>query len=226
MRDANKELGTLIRALAIATLAALVNLTAAAQTAQTLPAQPQAQNPTTGPATVSPRLIVVSIPDRKLVLMQDGAVKKMYPVAVGKPSTPSPAGHFTIIVRVTNPTYSHRGKIVAPGPGNPVGSRWMGLSTKGYGIHGTNEPGSIGKAASHGCIRMAKIDLEDLFNQVKLGDSVEIHEQRDATVEQVLGGSAPSIPVMPAPVAVANSPLLAGNVVAQSLEATAAGGQN
>ena len=107
-------------------------------------------------AVASHRLIVVSIPERKLVLMEDGAVKRVYPVAVGKPSTPSPAGHFTIMRGSANPTYSHRGKVVAPGPKNPVGSRWMGLSVKGYGIHGTNEPNSIGKAASHGCIRMGE----------------------------------------------------------------------
>ena len=122
----------------------------------------------------SHRLIVVSIPERKLVLMEDGAVKKVYPVAVGKASTPSPAGRFTINARVSNPTYSHRGKVIGPGPRNPVGSRWMGLSVKGYGIHGTNEPGSIGKAASHGCIRMGKADLEELFAQVEVGDAVEI----------------------------------------------------
>ena len=56
----------------------------------------------------------------------------------------------------------------------------MGLDTKGYGIHGTNAPKSIGKAASHGCIRMAKRDLEELFSMVKAGDAVEIRGERDA----------------------------------------------
>ena len=75
---------------------------------------------------------------------------------MGKPSTPSPVGTFTIERRVMNPTYSHDGRVVPPGPNNPVGTRWMGLSIRGYGIHGTNVPSSIGKAASHGCIRMAQ----------------------------------------------------------------------
>ena len=127
------------------------------------------------PVQLAGRLIVVSIPDRKLVLVEDGAVKRVYPVAVGKPSTPSPAGQFTIVRRVSNPTYSHHGRVVAPGPKNPVGSRWMGLSAKGYGIHGTNEQDSIGKAASHGCIRMGKADLEELYTLVQVGDAVEIH---------------------------------------------------
>jgi L,D-transpeptidase-like protein len=120
------------------------------------------------------RQIVVSLEDRKLALIEDGQVKKIYSVAVGKPSTPSPEGAFTIERRVANPVYHHNGRTVEPGPSNPVGTRWMGLSTKGYGIHGTNEPNSIGKAASHGCIRMARADLEEFYAQVAVGDSVQI----------------------------------------------------
>ncbi len=120
------------------------------------------------------RTIVVSLEDRRLALLEDGVVKKVYRVAVGKDATPSPTGTFTIVDRVTNPTYYHAGKVIPPGPGNPVGTRWMGLSEKGYGIHGTNEPRSIGKAASHGCIRMGRRDLQDLFAQVRAGDVVEI----------------------------------------------------
>ena len=125
------------------------------------------------------RTIVVSLEDRKLALLEDGQVKKVYTVAVGKPTTPSPEGTFTIQRRVANPTYHHNGKTVEPGPGNPVGSRWMGLSKAGYGIHGTNEPKSIGKAASHGCIRMAKADLEEFYTLVAVGDQVEIVGQRN-----------------------------------------------
>lgn len=135
----------------------------------------------------SSRLILVSIPDCKLALLEDGKVIKIFPVAVGKDSTPSPEGAFTIKNRVVNPTYYHEGKVVAPGPQNPLGSRWMGLSQKGYGIHGTNAPKSIGKAASHGCIRMAKQDLEQLFQLVKVGDTVEIRGERDEELAQVFG---------------------------------------
>ena len=120
------------------------------------------------------RTIVVSLEDRKLALVEDGQVKKIYTVAVGKPSTPSPEGTFTIQRRVANPIYHHNGKTVGPGPGNPVGTRWMGLSKAGYGIHGTNEPKSIGKAASHGCIRMSRADLEEFYTLVAVGDQVEI----------------------------------------------------
>lgn len=129
----------------------------------------------------------VSLPDRKMALLENGSVKKVYVVAVGKQSTPSPTGTFTIVSRLSNPTYSYRGRIVAPGPNNPVGTRWMGLSLKGYGIHGTNAPKSIGKAASHGCIRMAKVDLEELFDAVRTGDQVEIIGERNAETAELFG---------------------------------------
>jgi lipoprotein-anchoring transpeptidase ErfK/SrfK len=120
------------------------------------------------------RRLIVNIPARKMALVDDGKVVKVYPVAVGKKSTPSPAGVFHIASRVAHPTYTHAGKVVAPGPRNPVGTRWMSLGFKGYGLHGTNEPGSIGHAASHGCIRMRNHDVEELFELVRLGDEVDL----------------------------------------------------
>ncbi len=139
-------------------------------------------------ALVAKRVIVVSLEDRKLALVEDGQVKKVYTVAVGKSTTPSPTGTFTIARRVKNPTYSHNGKTVLPGPGNPVGTRWMGLSVQGYGIHGTNEPRSIGKAASHGCIRMARKDLEEMYELVNVGDTVKLVGQRNEETAQLFGG--------------------------------------
>lgn len=134
------------------------------------------------------REVIVSIPDRKLALIEDGEVVKVYPVAVGKKSTPSPTGEFTIKNRVTNPTYYHKGQVIPTGVSNPVGTRWIGLSQKGYGIHGTNEPRSIGKAASHGCIRMAKADLEELFEILRPGDNVSIRGERDEQIAEIFGG--------------------------------------
>jgi lipoprotein-anchoring transpeptidase ErfK/SrfK len=152
--------------------------------------QPAAQAPAAveqAPSAATKRVIVVSLEDRKLALVEDGQVKKVYTVAVGKPSTPSPVGAFTIARRAMNPTYAHDGRIVPPGPHNPVGTRWMGLSIPGYGIHGTNVPSSIGKAASHGCIRMAKKDLEELYPMVQVGDTVELIGQRDEETAQLFG---------------------------------------
>lgn len=146
--------------------------------------QPVVETQLAAQAPAHQRVIVVSLEDRKLALIEDGDVKKIYTVAVGKPSTPSPSGTFTIARRIKNPVYHHDGKTVQPGPGNPVGTRWMGLSIRGYGIHGTNIPKSIGKAASHGCIRMGKADIEELFEQVQVGDRVELIGQRNEETAQ------------------------------------------
>lgn len=162
--------------------------------------------------TSSKRILLVSIPDRKLAVVEDGSVKKIYSVAVGKNSTPSPTGTFTVMVRVTNPTYYHQGKVVEPGPDNPVGTRWIGLNQKGYGIHGTNVPRSVGKAVSHGCIRMRKLDLEELFLKVQVGDQVEIHAERDVQVAQVFGETNTAMPN--ALVASATMPQAVGSNVA------------
>jgi lipoprotein-anchoring transpeptidase ErfK/SrfK len=120
------------------------------------------------------RRLIVNIPARKIVLVEDGKVVKMYSVAVGKKSTPSPSGSFHIASHVANPTYSHAGKVVRPGPSNPVGTRWMSIGYKGYGIHGTNQPESIGHAASHGCIRLRNQDVQELFELVHVGDEVDL----------------------------------------------------
>ncbi len=167
------------------------NTVAMAMMAAVLTANAAAQSTASAPAAGTRKtVIVVSLEDRKLALVEDGKVKKIYPVAVGKPSTPSPVGAFIIERRVMNPAYSHDGRIVPPGPNNPVGTRWMGLSVHGYGIHGTNAPSSIGKAASHGCIRMAKPDLEELYAQVAVGDTVELIGARDQETAQLFGNPA------------------------------------
>lgn len=139
------------------------------------------------------REIIVSLEDRKLALLEDGVVTRVFPVAVGKESSPSPSGSFTVVNRLTNPTYYHPGKVIPAGASNPLGNRWIGLSQKGYGIHGTNEPKSIGKAASHGCIRMAKKDLEQLFEIVRPGDAVQIRAERDEQTAQIFGTGEPVV---------------------------------
>ncbi len=136
------------------------------------------------------RRLIVSVPDNRLAVVENGQLIKVYRVATGAASSPSPSGSFRVVNRLTSPTYYTPGKVVAPGPQNPLGSRWIGLDQRGYGIHGTNAPKSIGKAASHGCIRMAKRDLEELFARVRVGDVVEIHAERDAAMAALFG--APS----------------------------------
>lgn len=137
------------------------------------------------------RRLVVSIPDRKIALLEDGRVTKVYPIAVGKKSTPSPTGNFHIASRVVKPTWYQPGKVVGPGPANPLGTRWMGLGYKGYGIHGTNRPISVGHAASHGCIRMRNHDVEELFELVRVGDPVELVTELTAEDRKLFGDKEP-----------------------------------
>jgi len=131
------------------------------------------------------RQIIISIADRKLALLEDGQVLKTWPIAVGTRGTPSPEGDFVIVNRAQDPVYRHGNKEVAPGKDNPLGTRWMGLSLKGYGIHGTNVQSSVGKAASHGCFRMRKQDVEELYTLVRVGDPVTVRRERDALIAQV-----------------------------------------
>lgn len=111
-----------------------------------------------GPASLS---ITINILEKTLTLYRNGRFFKAYPVATGKPTTPTPMGTFSIVNKQIN-------------PGGPFGSRWMGLSKPHYGIHGTNKPPSIGTAASNGCVRMYNNDVEDLFNYVRVGTVVRI----------------------------------------------------
>lgn len=133
------------------------------------------------------RRVVVSVPDRKLAILEGGKVIRTFQVAVGAAVSPSPTGQFHIVSRLANPTYYHPGVVIPPGSDNPVGPRWVGLNQRGYGIHGTNEPRSIGKAASHGCIRMRNRDIEQFFRMVSVGDAVEIRGERDEEIAQIFG---------------------------------------
>lgn len=135
------------------------------------------------------RRLLVSLPDHKMVVFDDNHIVKMYPVAVGKTATPSPVGIFEIVNRVQNPTWFGPGKTVGPGKSNPLGTRWMGLSRRGYGIHGTNVQSSVGKSASHGCIRMRKADVEELFELVSVGDKVELLEEVPAELKPLFEGA-------------------------------------
>jgi L,D-transpeptidase ErfK/SrfK len=113
------------------------------------------------PATI-PYRIDVSVKGRKLTLFRNGRVEKTYPIAVGKMLTATPIGEYVIVNR-------------EPNPGGPFGVLWLSLSRAGYGIHGTNNPASIGKAVSHGCIRMQNHDVLELAAKVPNGTRVVIH---------------------------------------------------
>jgi lipoprotein-anchoring transpeptidase ErfK/SrfK len=134
------------------------------------------------------RRVVVSIPDRQLAVIEHGDILRIFDVAVGASVSPSPIGEFHITNRITRPTYYHSGQVIPPGKDNPIGTRWIGLNLKGYGIHGTNVPTSIGKAASHGCIRLRNRDMEQLFEMLRPGDPVDIRAERDGETAELFGG--------------------------------------
>lgn len=125
--------------------------------------------------------IVIDRSERRLYLYDGDTLLKTYPVAVGQPRYPTPTGKYRIVNRVSNPTWSPPPspwadglEPVPPGPDNPLGTRWMGLSAPHVGIHGTYNSSSVGTAASHGCIRMYIRDVEDLFDRVYVGTPVDI----------------------------------------------------
>jgi lipoprotein-anchoring transpeptidase ErfK/SrfK len=133
------------------------------------------------------RRIVVSITDRKLAVLESDRVLKIFPTAVGAPESPSPVGAYKIVNSIPDPTWYYKGKIVGPGKSNPLGTRWLGLSIAGYGIHGTNVPSSIGHNASHGCVRMRNRDVEELFGMVGVGDQVELYADRTPELDRIFG---------------------------------------
>jgi lipoprotein-anchoring transpeptidase ErfK/SrfK len=149
-----------------------------------LPAKPS-MAAVSSATSVPKRQIVISIADRQLAVIDHGQVLKTYPIAVGARGTPSPDGDFVIINHAKDPIYRGGDMEVPPGKDNPLGSRWMGLSLKGYGIHGTNVQSSVGKAVSHGCFRMRKQDVEDLYALVQVGDTVMVRRERDAMIAKV-----------------------------------------
>ena len=125
--------------------------------------------------------IVVVEHEFKLYLYLGGKLAKTYPVAVGQPEYPTPTGDFVITEKVENPTWTPPNspwaaglEPIAPGPYNPLGTRWIGTTAPLVGIHGTPSDWSIGSAASHGCIRMHISDVEDLFPHVTVGMPLEI----------------------------------------------------
>jgi len=153
----------------------------------TLFAIPSFAQTETVPSDQATHVVLVSLVDRQLVVLEDGNVIARFSVAVGAEVSPTPTGEFRIISRVSNPTYYRPGTVIPAGKDNPLGTRWLGLSRKGYGIHGTNAPRSIGTAASHGCIRLRNGDMERLFTILRVGDVVEIHGERDEEVARIFG---------------------------------------
>ena len=126
--------------------------------------------------------IIVDRSGFTLRLYKNLKLEKTYPIAVGMQGLETPAGLYDIENKQVNP-YWHvpnsswagklAGQVIPPGPTNSIKARWMGI-IGGAGIHGTAEDGSIGSAASHGCIRMHIPDVIDLYDRVSVGSPVYI----------------------------------------------------
>jgi lipoprotein-anchoring transpeptidase ErfK/SrfK len=129
-----------------------------------------------------PKILVVSKTSNTVTLYVNLKPSKTYHVATGSPGFPTPSGRFAIQSKQIDPVWqvpnsswagSLAGRAIPPGPQNPLKARWMGI-TGGAGFHGTADIGSIGTAASHGCVRMLVADVIDLFGRVDVGTPVFI----------------------------------------------------
>jgi L,D-transpeptidase ErfK/SrfK len=127
--------------------------------------------------------IVINVPEMRLYRFFPKAnTVKTYPVGIGDLAWETPDGNYRIASRQNHPTWvvpeSLREKYgvtqIPPGPENPLGDHWLGLSRKRYGIHGTNFPWGVGRLVSHGCIRLYPEHIEQLFNEVQVGTPVKI----------------------------------------------------
>ncbi|MEP7334549.1 MAG: L,D-transpeptidase family protein [Actinomycetota bacterium] len=147
-----------------------------------------------GPVVLKPKLVkakltrksfgpvvVIKRGTNALSLYQGMRFVRSFGVATGQRQYPTPLGRFRVVVKWKHPwwyppdsPWANGKEPVPPGPGNPLGTRWMGISSPGVGIHGTPEPGSIGYSVSHGCIRMRIPDAEWLFARIPVGTTVFI----------------------------------------------------
>ncbi|MDQ3162289.1 MAG: L,D-transpeptidase/peptidoglycan binding protein [Actinomycetota bacterium] len=126
-------------------------------------------------------IIVIRRSANRLSLFDGMKLRRTFGIATGQAQYPTPLGNFNIIVKWSNPwwyppqsDWAKDAKPIPPGPGNPLGTRWMGISSPAVGIHGTPDAASIGYSASHGCIRMLIPEVEWLFDQVDIGTPVFI----------------------------------------------------
>lgn len=119
------------------------------------------------------RLVIVNKDSLRVAYYESGKLIKSMPCAIGKSSTPTPSGNFTIINKQKNRPYYKKG-IAGGAYNNPLGTRWMQLTKSCYALHGTCYPNSIGKRVSDGCVRLTNTNAEWLYNRVYLGTHVII----------------------------------------------------
>ncbi|WP_416827143.1 L,D-transpeptidase [Ectobacillus polymachus] len=122
--------------------------------------------------------IIINKQSNKLAYIDKGKIQAIIPVATGKTDELTPEGEFDVVSKLVNPYYIKK-DIPGGSPNNPLGTRWIGFNARGtngskYGIHGTNQPNSIGKYISSGCIRMLNQNIEYLYSHIPIGTKVYI----------------------------------------------------
>jgi lipoprotein-anchoring transpeptidase ErfK/SrfK len=171
-----------------------VTLPVAAQTAPA-PAEPSAPVPENALPFVTPDLppikpvlpesltvrLVLKLGERRVYVYEDNEVKASYPVAIGRAGWETPTGSFEVMQKLENPGWTNpiTGEQMPPGADNPLGERWIGFWTDGLnwiGFHGTPDRGSVGTAASHGCVRMYNEDVRKLYELVRVGTPVTVEQ--------------------------------------------------
>ncbi|WP_264326136.1 L,D-transpeptidase [Romeriopsis navalis] len=139
--------------------------------------------PTASPVLTSPRAhdtkLQVDLSDRQVRVYRNGKETARYPVAVGQAGWETPSGQFKIHQMRHNPIWQHpiTKKVIASGPDNPLGRRWIGFyqgEHMAIGFHGTPQESLVGQAVSHGCLRMRNRDIAAMYQQVGLGTVVEV----------------------------------------------------
>jgi lipoprotein-anchoring transpeptidase ErfK/SrfK len=123
--------------------------------------------------------LVLRLGERRVYIYQGDTVAKSYPVAVGKEGWETPTGEFEVFSQISEPGWTNpfTNEVMGPGPNNPLGDRWIAFWTDGnnsIGFHGTPNRESIGKAASHGCVRMYNEDVKELYEIVTIGTPVTV----------------------------------------------------
>lgn len=132
-------------------------------------------NPNTKPVS---RVVADKTTETLYAYDDEGSLVASYPTTVGSTATPSPTGTHTVEVKVHEPNYTYTAEngsksILPPGPNNPVGLVWIGLSKPSYGIHGSPDPARISRQASAGCIRLTNWDALALLGVIQNGATVE-----------------------------------------------------
>lgn len=125
--------------------------------------------------------LVLNVAAKNITLYSHGKAQKEYPVGVGTALTPTPLGEFKIVRRIYNPAWVNpyrQSKVVPAGETNPIGQYWLGFAmnkkNQEFGIHATTDLSSVGQASTHGCIRMYRDDIKELFSLVSIGTPIHV----------------------------------------------------